>query len=141
MTFRSLSADAGSGGLLGRLLGPADVDDPVCLDIGCGTGLHFEAVQARGYTVVGVDLSWDQLRVAASRDRRLIRADAGRLPLPDASVPAVALTFIHTDVDDFHAVIGEAARVVRPGGTAGLCRSAPCLRGRLHRSPRRGRQP
>jgi SAM-dependent methyltransferase len=115
-TFRSLSAEAGSAGLLGRLLGSADVDDPVCLDIGCGTGLHFEAVQARGYAVVGVDVSWDQLRVAASRNRRLVQADAGRLPLPDASVSAVAMTFIHSDVDDFHVVVGEVARVLRPGG-------------------------
>jgi SAM-dependent methyltransferase len=106
----------GDAELLGRLLGPADGDDPLCLDIGCGTGLHFAAVAARGYTVIGVDLSADQLRVAAARNPRVIRADAGRLPLPDASVPTVAMTFTHTDVDDFGAVIGEATRVLRPGG-------------------------
>ncbi len=115
-TFRCLGDEAGSAGLLGRLLGPAEVDDPVCLDIGCGTGLHFEAVAARGYTVIGVDVSSDQLRFAASRSPRVIQADAGRLPLSDASVPAVAMTFIHTDVDDFPAAVGEAARVLRPGG-------------------------
>jgi SAM-dependent methyltransferase len=78
--------------------------------------LHFGAVAARGYTVVGVDLSADQLRVAASRNRRLARADAGRLPMKDACVPAVVMTFIHTDVDDFAAAVAEAARVLRPGG-------------------------
>lgn len=73
-------------------------------------------VEGCGYTVIGVDLSSDRLRVAASRNSRVVRADAGRLPLPDASVSAVAMTFIHTDVDDFAAVVGEAARVLRPGG-------------------------
>jgi ubiquinone/menaquinone biosynthesis C-methylase UbiE len=115
-TFGFLGAETGSGGLLGRLLGPADRDGQVCLDVGCGTGLHFRAAQGRGYTVIGVDLSADQLRVAATRSRRLVRADAGRLPLRDASVAAVAMTFVHTDVDDFPATIGEAARVLTPGG-------------------------
>ena len=32
------------------------------LDVGCGTGLHFRAVQDRGYTVIGADVSADQLR-------------------------------------------------------------------------------
>ena len=115
-TFRRYSDEDGSAGVLARLLGPADRGDPVCLDIGCGTGLHFAAVERLGHTVVGVDLSADQLRVAATRNPRVVRADAGRLPLADASVPAVVMTFIHTDVDDFPRVVGEAARVLRPGG-------------------------
>jgi SAM-dependent methyltransferase len=115
-TFRTLGDEGRSAGILGRLLGPADPDDPVCVDIGCGTGLHFQAVKARGYTVIGIDLSSDQLRIAASRNPRVIQADARRLPLPDACVPAVVTTFTHTDVDDFPAAIGEAARVLRPGG-------------------------
>jgi SAM-dependent methyltransferase len=92
------------------------MENSVCLDVGCGTGLHLGAVAARGYAVVGVDLSADQLRIAASRNRRLVRADAGRLPLPDGSLPAVVMTFVHTDVDDFPAAVAEAARVLQPGG-------------------------
>lgn len=117
-TFRSYGDGDGGGsaGLLARLLGPADPGDPLCLDVGCGTGLHFGAVAAEGYTVVGVDLSADQLRIARSRNPRVARADAGRLPLLDRSVPVVVMTFTHTDVDDFGAVIAEAARVLRPGG-------------------------
>jgi SAM-dependent methyltransferase len=115
-TFRYLGDEAGSAGLLGRLLGPADRGGAVCLDIGCGTGLHFASVAARGYTVIGVDLSGDQLGVASSRNGRVVQADAGRLPLPGASVPVVVMTFTHTDVDDFRAVVGEAARVLQAGG-------------------------
>ncbi|GAA4259334.1 class I SAM-dependent methyltransferase [Dactylosporangium darangshiense] len=115
-TFRRYSNEDGSAGLLAELLGPPGEGDPTCLDIGCGTGLHFAAVRARGYDVIGADLSADQLRVAAGRNPRVVRADAARLPLADASVGAVTMTFIHTDVDDFAAVVGEAARVLRPGG-------------------------
>jgi SAM-dependent methyltransferase len=115
-TFRGLGDESGSAGLLGRLLGPADVDSRLCLDVGCGTGLHFAALTARGHTVVGVDLSADQLRVAAVRNSRIVRADAARLPVPDACVPNVVMTFIHTDVDDFPTAVAEAARVLRPGG-------------------------
>ncbi|HKT00001.1 MAG TPA: class I SAM-dependent methyltransferase [Rugosimonospora sp.] len=115
-TFHHLGDDGGSAGLLSRLLGPADPVYPVCLDIGCGTGLHFGTVQRHGYTVIGVDLSADQLRIASSRNPRVLRADARRLPLADACVPAVAMTFTHTDVDDFPAAVAEAARVLRPGG-------------------------
>jgi SAM-dependent methyltransferase len=81
--------------------------EPVCTSGRC---------RARGYTVIGVDVSADQLRVVASRNRRLVRADAGHLPLRDASVAAVAMTFLHTDVDHFLTTIGEAARVLSPGG-------------------------
>jgi SAM-dependent methyltransferase len=115
-TFGVLGAESGSGGLLGRLLGPADQDGQVCLDVGCGTGLHFRAVQDRGWAVIGIDLSTDQLRVAATRNPRLVRADAEHLPLPDASVAAVAMMFVHTDLDHFGATIAEAARVLTPGG-------------------------
>jgi len=115
-TFRSYSDEQGPAGMLARLLGPADPHDPICLDIGCGTGLHFEAVRAQGYVVIGIDISADQLRIAASRNHLLIQADGHHLPLADASVPAVIMTFTHTDVNSFPAVIGEAARVLRPGG-------------------------
>ena len=114
--FRKYGDEQGSAGLLARLLGPADPHDPVCADLGCGTGLHFPAVRARGYTVIGVDLSADQLRIATSRNPNLIRANAGQLPLASSSVPAATMTFTHTDVDDFPAAVGEAARVLRPGG-------------------------
>lgn len=114
--FRGYGSAEGSGGALARLLGPADPGGAVCVDVGCGTGLHFAAVRGRGYTVVGVDFSGDQLRLAASRDPRVVRGDARRLPLATGSVPAVVMTFTHTDIDDFPAAVAEAARVLRPGG-------------------------
>jgi SAM-dependent methyltransferase len=74
-TFGYLS-DA-SAGLLARLLGPAAPGEPICLDLGCGTGLHFDAVPGAGYTVVGVDLSADQLRLAKRAIRLSSRLTRG----------------------------------------------------------------
>jgi SAM-dependent methyltransferase len=124
--FRRYGDRDGSAGVLARLLGPGD---SLCLDIGCGTGLHFAAVRELGYTVLGVDLSADQLRIAATRNPWVVRADAGRLPLADAAVPVVVMTYTHTDVDDFAAVVGEAARVLRPGGRLVYLGPHPCFVG------------
>jgi SAM-dependent methyltransferase len=125
-TFRRYGDRDDSAGLLAQLLGPGD---SLCLDVACGTGLHFAAVRELGYTVVGVDLSTDQLRLASARGASVVLADAGRLPLPDASMPVVVMTYIHTDVDDFAAVIGEAARVLRPGGRLVYLGVHPCFVG------------
>jgi SAM-dependent methyltransferase len=116
LTFSSYAHE--SAGLLAELVGPADPADPVCLDIGCGTGLHIGALQAMGYHVIGLDLSADQLRVAAVRNRQLVRADASQLPFPAASIARVTMTYTHTDIDidNFPAAVAEAARVLKPGG-------------------------
>ncbi|MFV2083982.1 class I SAM-dependent methyltransferase [Micromonospora sp. LOL_021] len=115
-TFRAYRDEHGSAGLLARLLGPANPTGAICVDVGCGTGLHFATVDAHGYTIIGIDLSADQLRIAATRNTSLIRADARRLPLADASVPTVVMTYTHTDIDNFPTAISEAARILRPGG-------------------------
>jgi SAM-dependent methyltransferase len=48
----------------GLAVGPGDGD---CLDLGCGTGRYLAAIESTGRTVVGVDRSADQLRLARSR--------------------------------------------------------------------------
>jgi SAM-dependent methyltransferase len=125
-TYRRYGDRDGSSGLLARLLGPGDV---LCLDLGCGTGLHFAAVQELGYTVLGVDLSGDQLRLAAARNPWVVQADAHRLPLPDGAVGVVTMTSTHTDIDDFAVVVGEATRVLRPGGRLVYLGPHPCFVG------------
>src|SRR5690349_20245236 len=124
--FRRYADRDGSAGLLARLLGPGDA---LCLDLGCGTGLHFAAVRELGYTVLGVDLSSDQLRIAASRNPWVVRADGCRLPLADGAVDVVTMTYTHTDIDDFAAVVAEAARVLRFGGRLVYLGPHPCFVG------------
>jgi SAM-dependent methyltransferase len=75
--------------------------DGLCLDLGCGSGLYFDVLTATGRTVVGLDQSADQLRIAQSRSRRILQGDAAALPFADCIFPTVAAMWISTDVDDF----------------------------------------
>jgi SAM-dependent methyltransferase len=100
----------------------------VCLEIGCGTGIHASRVRGLGWTPVGIDLSGGMLRHAASR-LPVARADAVRLPLADESVDAVLAAMIHTDLTDYSVVLREAARVLRPGGLFVHIGVHPCFCG------------
>lgn len=111
--------------LLRTLLGPGS---GTCLEIGCGTGVHAATVRELGRDPVGMDLSGGMLRHAAGR-LPVARADAGRLPVRDASVPAVIAMMIHTDLPDYPRVLREAARVLRPGGVFVHVGVHPCFCG------------
>jgi len=111
--------------------GPGD-----CLEIGCGGGVYLPAIAAAGWSVVGLDISGDQLRVARRRagvPPRLILADAGRLPFSARAFDAVVTAFIHTDVSDWVGVLMEAARVLRPGGRLVHVGTHPCFVGPFSR--------
>jgi SAM-dependent methyltransferase len=101
----------------------------LCLDLGCGTGLYFDALAETGRTVVGLDRSADQLHIAGRRSRHLVLADATALPFADATFPAVAALWVSTDVDDFSTVLAEAARVLTAGGLLAFHGVHPCFNG------------
>ena len=109
-----------------ELLGPGD---GLCLDLGCGGGLYFDVLAATGRTVVGLDRSADQLRIARGRNRQIVQGDAAALPFADGTFPAVATILISTDVDDFAAVLAEASRVLAPGGRLIFYGAHPCFNG------------
>lgn len=101
----------------------------ICLDFGCGTGHAIPLLRDAGWTVVGTDVSADQLQVAQERssDVELVRADGHALPFSDAHFDAVISLFTHTDFDDFDAAMGEAARVLKPGGRFVYLGTHPCF--------------
>src|SRR5258707_2737862 len=97
------------------------------LDLSTGTGdLAMAAVLARpaAARVVAVDFSSAMLRVgegklrkAALEDRvAMVRGDATRIPLADASVDAVTIGFGIRNVERMDAACAELHRVLRPGG-------------------------
>jgi ubiquinone/menaquinone biosynthesis C-methylase UbiE len=111
---------------IGELLGPGD---GLCLDLGCGSGHYFDVIAATGRTVIGLDYSADQLRVARSRSHRVLWGDAAALPFADGTFSTVTTLWISTDVDNFSAVLTEAARVLRPGGVLVFYGVHPCFNG------------
>jgi SAM-dependent methyltransferase len=121
-------------GLLRRFLGPGSGR---CLDLGCGTGLHFATLLELGWTTTGVDISADQLRVAGERGDavELIQADASDLPIEDHSFDVVVSVFTHTDIDDYPAAVREGARVLVPGGRFVHLGLHPCFVGPFSWAP------
>jgi SAM-dependent methyltransferase len=92
------------------------------LDLGCGPGHVAAAAAARGAEIVGVDAAPEMVALASRRHPgiRFRRADARRLPLPDASMDAVVGNFVILHVAWPEEVAAEAARVLAPGGVLAL---------------------
>jgi ubiquinone/menaquinone biosynthesis C-methylase UbiE len=94
------------------------------LDIPCGAGRHAREFARRGWPTTAIDLSRDLLDHAthsgAAPNLSYARGDVRALPLRDGSFDVVANLFssfgyLPDDEANF-AVLGEFARVCRPGG-------------------------
>ncbi len=98
-----------------RLLPPPGA---LTLDIGCGEGRLSRHLTSEGHRVIGVDASPSLIKAARSADPSIdvVRADAAALPLPDACADLVIAFMSLQDVDAMPSAVGEAARVLRPGG-------------------------
>ncbi|MGA9279101.1 class I SAM-dependent methyltransferase [Ilumatobacter sp.] len=88
------------------------------LDIGCGDGQISRLAAAQGARVVGVDPTWNCVRVAQERGggAAFARAGAARLPFADGTFDAVVACLVFEHIDDVDAAIAEVARVLEPGG-------------------------
>jgi SAM-dependent methyltransferase len=89
------------------------------LDVGCGDGqVSRLAVDLGATLVVGVDPTWNQVRVAAERGggAAFARAGAAGLPFADASFDAVVACLVFEHIRDVDEAIAEVARVLVPGG-------------------------
>ena len=98
------------------LIPPAARPGAVLVDLGCGGGLMAPHARELGYRHVGVDLGTAGLLVAREHGVLPVRADAARVPLADGSADAVSAGEILEHVTDLDAVVGEACRLLRPGG-------------------------
>jgi 2-polyprenyl-6-hydroxyphenyl methylase/3-demethylubiquinone-9 3-methyltransferase len=92
------------------------------LDVGCGGGLLAEELARVGFEVTGIDPAPESIETArahASASGLPIEYLTGageRLPFADASFDHVACCDVLEHVDDVGRVVGEIARVLRPGG-------------------------
>jgi ubiquinone/menaquinone biosynthesis C-methylase UbiE len=85
-------------------------------DVGGGTGNYAAALQREGWETVVIDRSPEMLARAREKGLETICADAQRLPLADASFDAAMLVSMLHHVEDPAAALGEAQRILRPGG-------------------------
>lgn len=90
------------------------------LDVGCGEGqVARRAAEVPGVSrVVGADLTWAQLKVAAARGSNVVytRAAAASLPFEAATFEAVVACLVFEHIDDVDGAIAEVGRVLVPGG-------------------------
>ena len=90
------------------------------LDLGCGGGFLANRLSFDGHEVTGVDISQDALATARRFDRsgtvNYLAADVANLPFADGSFDVVCAMDLLEHVEDYPAVLREAARVLRPGG-------------------------
>lgn len=107
-----------------RLAGVIEAVGPVAglrvLDLGCGKGRFARALQGRGATVAGIDLSAAMLAEAEGVAR--VRGSARSLPFASGSFDAVIAVevFEHLDPATWAGAIAEARRVLAPGGTLAI---------------------
>ena len=99
-------------------------DRPRILDIGCGTGdmLLLIAEESPEAQLVGLDFSPNmleqaQVRCANMKQISLVQGDAQALPFDDESFDGVSIAFALRNTTDYGAVLAEARRVLKPGGT------------------------
>lgn len=102
------------------------------LDLGCGTGELAHYLAGAGLRAAGCDISRPMLRRAAAAGQghgtRWVQLGPGwlRLPFADAAFDAIIVSSVLEYTADPAAVLGECARVLRPGGVA-VC-TVPDLR-------------
>lgn len=89
------------------------------LDVGCGDGALLDAGPPPGW--LGVDRSSALL---ASVTAPVVQADAAALPFAEGSVGAVCALWMLYHLDHPAAAVGEAHRVLRPGGLFAACTSS-----------------
>jgi arsenite methyltransferase len=103
--------------------------DTYVLDVGCGAGATTSYLaETYGCRVVGVDLRESMVVRSSERAQKLgvtdlvefRAADAQELPFDDATFDAVLCESVATFIEDKQRVVGELARVVKPGGYVGL---------------------
>jgi ubiquinone/menaquinone biosynthesis C-methylase UbiE len=115
-----------------HLAAAADLDASMTVaDVGTGTGFVAAGLAGRVACVIGIDESAGMLAVAeqnvdelGASNVELRRGDIGSLPLADDSVDAAVANMVLHHAVDPAAMLGEMARVVRPGGTVAICDEA-----------------
>ena len=98
-------------------------EDAVVADLGCGTGAIAAQLAPWVGQVIGVDSAAAMLKAAARRTEGLKNVDLRRgdltaIPIDDGACDAAMLVLVLSYVTDAPTVLGEMARILKPGGRA-----------------------
>lgn len=101
-------------------------------DLGTGTGRVLELVAPRARRVMGYDINRNMLSYARAKlaaggiaNAQLRQGDIFNVDLPEASADAVIIHQVLHFLDDPAKAVGEAARILKPGGRLLIADFAP----------------
>jgi len=97
-------------------------ENPVVLDLACGTGDLTKALSNKGCHVTGLDISSEMMAIGREKCRYLspkpnfVLGSAEQIPFPDATFDAVTIAFGLRNFDHRARCLAEIRRVLKPGG-------------------------
>lgn len=91
------------------------------LDVGCGTGLLFELIAPKVKLLIGLDISFEQLKIAYKKMKRftnvqLVRADAEYTPFRENIFDRVIAVTLLQNLSDPEKFLREVIRINKPHG-------------------------
>jgi SAM-dependent methyltransferase len=88
------------------------------LDLGAGPGIYTRALSLRGHRCLGLDYSWNVIKIAKSKDTagRYLQGEAYHLPFHDRSFDAVLCVGVLQSLQSINEAMAEMQRVLKPGG-------------------------
>ena len=112
------------------------------LEVGCGGGDSLALLQELGWDAEGVDFDPEAVANARAKGLRVRQGDLAGQGYPSSSFDAVIASHVIEHVPDPEALLVEALRVLRPGGTLVLYTPNAASLGRRHyREDWRGLEP
>jgi len=97
-----------------RAMGKLLPKDALILDAGVGTGRYALPMQARGFEVIGVDISEKMLEKAREKGvQDLLRGNLGKLPFKDKAFDhSISVHVLHL-IEDWRGALDEIGRVTK----------------------------
>jgi 2-polyprenyl-3-methyl-5-hydroxy-6-metoxy-1,4-benzoquinol methylase len=88
------------------------------LDLGAGPGTYTRVLGATGHKCLGLDYSWNVIKIAKSKDTtgRYLQGEAYHLPFRDRSFDAVLCVGVLQSLQSISEAIVEMQRVLKPNG-------------------------
>lgn len=104
--------------VVAMLLALAGSGPGIAVDVGCGTGLVSGALVDESWTVIGVDISREEIGIVATEKRLFagVVGDVERLPIALGRADLVVSTYTHTDVPSWPRMVQQIAYALRSGG-------------------------